>query len=506
MRRSVVQLTECSSLIDLHLMSYGDNPRPRLSLNSELYFLSLVDVASIPLYLAVGPSLDVCVHSEATQQWIVDSLFPTGDDEVDPDHPEESWWCPASGQLERGILLKVTDRAPNGINAKQSITELLLYATVSRAPVAKVHLPTPIPSSPGPSGPTSNMEAMHMATDWKIYALPLSSQLLTQAAQTESPLVQESNEAHFLAPFAEDNTGTHKPPSKRKEVSSLFEDAAQHSKRLKRRGGDRVSKAMATFDIVPTSTRTVEQRKPANLTKDSSNPGPAGRSRLSRASSTVSTQSLEPPRPPSRPETFINGRSSLHRVESISSPRETSSVLDHDISIEQQNKSSLTRIVMAGMRVHGLQLRKKSNKVQGSGEVPVSDLETQIPGTPTEEESEYKLVYHQTFKAASFAFRLHMATTQITQEAMRDAVDRLLTLFCTNPLATGVFGATSSISTTSSRTVNPFDLPSASALIAGFPQDRSALLVEETSLDMPCQWGDKTRHASSINRLIESKR
>lgn len=478
-------------------MSHGDSPRPCLSVDSELNFLSLVDVASIPLYLAVGPSLDVCVHSEATQQWIVDSLFPTRDNEVDPDRSEEPRWLRASGQLERGILLKVTDRASNGINAKPNITELLLYATVSPAAGTKVHLPSPIPSSPGSSVLTSTTEATYMATVWKIHALPLSSQLLTHAARIESPLVPESNVAHFLAPFVGDDTNIHKPPCKRREISSLFEDAAQQSKRLKRRGGDRVSKAMANFDRVPTDTRTVEQLKSANLTKDTSNPWPVATGSLSRASSTVSTQSLELSRPPSRWETFINGkRSSLHRVESTSSPRETSSVLDYDMSIEQQNKSSLTRIVMAGMRVHGLQQRKKSNKLQASGEVSAGNLESHIVATSTEEESEYKLVYHQTFKAASFTFRLHMATMLITQEAMRDAVDRLLALFCTD--SDGF--ATSSMTAMGGQIVNPFDLPSASALIAGSPKDQSASTAEEEPLDVSCQSADI--YSSYLNRLI----
>lgn len=433
-------------------------------MDSELSFLSLVDVASIPLYLAVGPSLDVCVHSEATQQWIVDSLFPTRDNEIDPDRSEGPRGLHASGQLERGILLKVTDGACNGINVKPNITELLLYATVS------------IPSSPGSSVFTSNTEATHTATAWKIHALPLSSQLLTQAARVESPLAPESNVAHFLMPFAGDNTNIHKPPCKRREISSLFEDAAQQSKRLKRRGGDRVSKAMANFDRIPTDTRTVEQLKSANLTKDTSNPWPVVTGSLSRASSTVSTQSLELSRPPSRRETFVNGkRSSLHRVESTSLPRETSSVLDYDMSIEQQNKSSLTRIVMAGMRVHGLQQRKKSNKLQASGEVPAADLESHIVATSTEEESEYKLVYHQTFKAASFTFRLRMATMLITQEAMRDAVDRLLALFCTDSYGS----ATSSMTAMNGQTANPFDPPSASALTAGFPKDQCDSTAEK---------------------------
>jgi len=469
-------------------LNHGDNLRSCLSLNSKLCFLSLVDVASIPLYLAVGPSLDVCVHSEATQQWIVDSIIPTRDSKVDPDHLREPWWVRASGQLERGILLKVEDGSSKVVRGKTNITELLLYATMSSTLSAELSLPTPTPSSP-PAGSinASITEVGQTSTAWRIYALPLSSQLISRVIQLESPLVDDSNEARFLGPFAEENANDPKSPSKRKSISSLFEDAAQQSKRLKRRGGEGVSKAMATVDHFPSAYHTLDQLQTSNLTKDSSDPRPARRARLSRASSTVSAQSLEPSRPSSRREPFVNGkRSSMHRVESISSPQEYSCVSAYDCGIEQTNKSALTRIVMAGMRLHGLQQTKRSNKLYGSGEVPIEDLDTQLPSNLPEEDSEYKFVYHQTFKAAAFTFRLHMTTTFITQEAMRDVVDRVLALFCTDPIAADGFGDTTrSSAETSCKTRNPFDLPSASACVADFHPNKSVSSVGENFSDLP---------------------
>ena len=442
----------------------------------------MVDVAGVPLYLAVGPSLDVCVHSEATQQWLVDTIFPTRDSEIDPDHPREAWWVRASGQLERGILLKVEDESSRVIDGKPNITELLLYATVCSTLSAESSLPTPTPSSPpGGTVNASITEAIHTPMACRIYALPLSSHLFSRATHVESPLVDDSNEARFLGPLAEDNTNGSKSPSKRKKISSLFEDAAQQSKRLKRRGGEGVSKAMATFDCFPAAHHTLDQLQ------DSSIPRPARRARLSRASSTISTQSLEPSRPSSRREPFVNGkRSSLHRVESISLLRESSCVSDCDSRIEQTNKSALTRIVMAGMRLHGLQQRKRSNKPYGSGEVPTGDLDTQLPSNLPEEDIEYKFVYHQTFKAAAFTFRLHMTTTFIPQEMIRDVVDRLLALFCTDPIAADGFGGTTSSSAERrNKTKNPFDLPSASAYAADFNPDQIVSSVGENFSDLP---------------------
>ena len=437
--------------------------------------------------MVVGPSLDVCVHSEATQQWIVDSIFSASDGENDQDHTREPWRAPPCGQLERGILLHVEDGSSKSVEAKHNVTELLLYATVSSAPSAKIDLPTPTPSSPpSASRSISSEEILLTSAVCKIHALPLSWPFSNSAARIGSPLADDSNETRFLTPLAEDNT---KPPRKRQNVSSLFEDAAQQRKQRKRRGGEGVSQAMATLDMAPTTCHTIDQLQATNFIKDLADPKPAARASLSRASSIVSAQAVEPSRPPSRREAFVNSkRSALHRVESISSPRETFCISDPDSSIVQQNKSALTKIVMAGMRVHGLQQRKRSNKAQGSDELPGGNSEAQAPSTLPEEDSEYKFVYHQTFKAAFFTFRLHIATTLITQEAMRDIVDRLLAIFCTDPLRHDGFGGTTCRGTeTSSKTGNPFDLPSASAYIASSPPDRIAWLVEGNHQKAPRQ-------------------
>jgi hypothetical protein len=54
---------------------------------------------------------------------------------------------------------------------------------------------------------------------------------------------------------------------------------------------------------------------------------------------------------------------------------------------------------MAGMRLYGLQSRKKTERSQGSPIV----LDETAPGAISQDD-EYKLVYHQTYKGAVFAF------------------------------------------------------------------------------------------------------
>ncbi|KAI7092136.1 hypothetical protein KC356_g239 [Hortaea werneckii] len=57
-------------------------------------------------------------------------------------------------------------------------------------------------------------------------------------------------------------------------------------------------------------------------------------------------------------------------------------------------------------------------------------------------DEEFKLVYHQVYKGTQFAFRQHIeqSTLQPHADALREVVDRLLILFCTNPLENGRTG------------------------------------------------------------------
>jgi hypothetical protein len=54
-----------------------------------------------------------------------------------------------------------------------------------------------------------------------------------------------------------------------------------------------------------------------------------------------------------------------------------------------------------------------------------------------EQDEEYKLIYHQTYKAAVFAFRRNIQSTNLyaEPEKLRDTVDELLALFCGDPLS-----------------------------------------------------------------------
>lgn len=88
---------------------------------------------------------------------------------------------------------------------------------------------------------------------------------------------------------------------------------------------------------------------------------------------------------------------------------------------------SRTKIFMAGMRLFGFQSKKPG---------PVSQIRLDADlAVDDEAEDEHKLVYHQTYKAASFTFRKYFGIQVIEQEVMREVMDKFLTIFCSDLLA-----------------------------------------------------------------------
>ncbi|KAJ9622487.1 hypothetical protein H2203_006712 [Taxawa tesnikishii (nom. ined.)] len=55
-------------------------------------------------------------------------------------------------------------------------------------------------------------------------------------------------------------------------------------------------------------------------------------------------------------------------------------------------------------------------------------------------DDEYRLIYHQTYKGACFTFRTRMGEEPLQpwSDKVRETVDRLLALFCSDPFAQGL--------------------------------------------------------------------
>ena len=427
-----------------------------LAQSARLRVLSLVHVPSIPLYLVAGPCLDVSTDDSNTAGWLNEVLLGNQEYGSQYDALFEPRWEDLGRQSNEGVLLKV-EESDITIGVSQKITELLLYAAVeSKRPF----LPTPPTSSSPERGDQVADPSRPLRRPIKVYALPLSYDLLRQAAQSVNvvtPPLEGPPSAYFLPYELQPLPLAPNLEQKRQSISSRFDDATQKRRKLKGRGGESIAQAMAGIDgPAPRNSLSINVKSESKERPLQSATHSKGREALSRTSSMISTAASDYSRPLSRSESLAKGkRSSLHRVESAISPRDSPTFSESDDTIEAQNKAALIKIVMAGMRLYGLQQRKKKPGAPLATESPISSLHEFEP------EDEYKLVYHQTFKSASLTFRKQFSASLIPQEALRDVVDRLLSLFCTNPVESSSHGCDESFGfgTQGSELVGYFDLP-----------------------------------------------
>ena len=409
--------------------------------------------------------MEVSSENEATLRWLSEGLL-CQEDTNGQDTVSGSWWSYETAQSEYGMLLSVGHEETE-LRWGGNLTELLLYAAVKRN-VAE--LPTPLSSS-SPAPPEESYRTLlhgdHL--DVKVYALPLCSTIFDHVdkARLAGPPQEDlttSREAIFLPQNSDFSHLRQEAHQKRPSISSLFEDAKQKRRKLKGRGGESISKAMAEIDRPLT-----RHGLPSSLNQGESENTPMLQARkavkqsLSRSSSMTSVANPELPRPASRSGALSNGkRSSLHRVESAISPRNSPILCDEDGDYAQKNKAALTKVVMAGMRLHGFQQKKRLGKSSATEDRP--NTATSIgDATPFDAEDEFKLVYHQTFKAAMFAFRRHFNVQAISQGIMRDIVDRILGLFCSDPLLGSEIeeGGLTAFGIGSQKSAGAFDEPSA---------------------------------------------
>ncbi|KAL8867882.1 MAG: hypothetical protein Q9174_005372 [Haloplaca sp. 1 TL-2023] len=419
---------EQQSIQDLHF-THAHLSRLSLPQHASLRFLAIIEAASVPLYLAAGPSLDVWTDNGKSKERLHQCLI----DETEADHNggNIAWWARSGGQSEHGILVGVKDQSNETTANGLEITEVLIYAAHASPQSAPDSLPTP-PESSSPGHEVARAPKGDVGSSIRLYALPLSSKIF---GALEHPSIDPStaplpsaDHFHYLSlpyePFEQ------RPASgntrKRPKIETIFQDAAQARRQHKKQGGQGISKAMAGLDQMPKDTTSV--------TNEGSS---AKRAPLSRAATTgsfaplpLAKQATARPQSSRRmTQTSSRPQSSLRRVDSILSPSidESHSPIPEDTSteIEQQNKASLSRIIMTGMRMYGLQQQRKKSM---SG---ASAWDTQsLASTSTSGQDEYKAVYHQTFKAVAFAFRRCWKDSVVRQEKMRDTVDVFLEKFC----------------------------------------------------------------------------
>ena len=412
------------------------------------HVLSFVDTTALPLHLVAGPALEVFTESSHTENWLNDSLLRDVSESDEDAQPEVPWWSQNYGQPHIGILLRVTGEMKVSLNGLK-VTELLLYASIPRkSNLGASGIPTPPRSSSPPASidrpvdtPNHTLQTSH------VYALPLSSEhvhRLDEYLESHSPPLEDLTNGHtrFLPPLTEDRTQDCSGHRKRQRLDSLFAYATRHNKRSKRRGGESVVTAIANLDKTASEDQRSKDNAVSGCTDNSTEvstfvpdkPVPARMLGLSRSHSLGSVRDLEVTGPSSRGSVGAMKRSLLHRVASVATFESSSPAPESINGFEQQNKTALSRVVMAGMRMYGLQQKKKADYSMAAPELPSDTMPNpNLRAATTETEDEYKLIYYHTYKAASFALRKQMAVSGIGQEVMRDIVDQLLELFCTNP-------------------------------------------------------------------------
>ncbi|KAF2129071.1 hypothetical protein P153DRAFT_431873 [Dothidotthia symphoricarpi CBS 119687] len=385
-----------------------------LSPTAILRFLTTVDTVQIPLYLAAGPSLDVWTSDEATEAWFHTILLSTPVS-AGAGEATEWWTCPRS-QSPVGILVQVDSEGAH--TARPRVSEIVFYGTISAA----CH------------------DQSQRIPELRVHALPLSSDRLYQHVIPElshlSPADDVEVNAQFLTPPCE----LHKAPGSPKQKRDIFAEATMARRKARGTGGVAMA-ATAAVARQSESQGSYAHRKSLSIDSRASpfqdSRPPSAQGALSRPSS----------RPLSRSPSLSSDARPLSR-KGPSDPQVKRSNLSHVATVplqpeepttESKNKETLSRVVMAAMRMHGLQQRKKTVSRRASVG-PGAEESWQSNDEPAAEEAkdeEYKLIYHQTYKGAAFALRKHILEKPLhaQPDRLRDVVEQLLTIFLHDPLA-----------------------------------------------------------------------
>ncbi|KAK5695691.1 hypothetical protein LTR17_024469 [Elasticomyces elasticus] len=336
------------------------------------------------------------------------------------------WWESARPDSMLGVLAAVDYQTDRDRRHESAATEVLFYASKNEQPLN---------SNAGESRSSLPIEAERTGCaaqpSFALRAVCLCSTLQIQAPEPTPPtspdLAAQEPEAIFLLQLnsVAPEIINEPPVRKRKSVNDTFDEAAERRSKARRKGGEGVAAAAAIK--IESSMPPLRHRRTVSISDSQileSQPR-----RLSRSSSVASfgagTAGIA-----GEPEK----RSSLSRVQSISAvPTES--------DVETGNKALVSRMVMAGMRLHGLvqdKVRKPQISCETSGTGPVAESSE----NKVLKDEEYKLVYHQAFKATCFTYRSCIASKslQLHTTALRETVDKLLDLFCGNPLRSDLQG------------------------------------------------------------------
>ena len=408
--RSQLRLTSLD--ISLRNGHNNDNTIPK---STTLRFLSVVETCRIPLYLALGSPCLVSTPDSDTERWFSHMLLNKAHDS--PSSGRLDWWRSTLTDSTLGILVSVQHLNPNLNPGEPRATEILFYASHKADHVSRP--PTPPNSTPS-SGDIADEPDVRPFLE--INALLLSSDLFQQFRHCEqtppgSP-TDQACPASFLPPLqtAYDEIINEPPVRKRKTANDAFDEANERRKKARRKGGEGVVAAAA-----PKLENRIQ---------------PLQHRRSASTSQTVALQT----RPLSRSPSVASSRPATANRPSTLSKVESGEAFTEQCPIERKNKDIVSRIVMTGMRLHGLaQSKKRSMRGSSTAPSPVVDASFDDVESDRKNDEEYKVIYHQVLKGTCLAFRATIGheSLQPFSSQIRDVVDQLLVIFCTNPLANG---------------------------------------------------------------------
>jgi Sld7 C-terminal domain len=421
-----------------------------ISQNAELSFLSFVVPSRIPLYLVAGRGLDVWTDNEATESWFRNVFLNSPGQFANEGGESTAWWNTHRFQSDIGILLHVKGHFDSvnlnsEADAGPKITEVLLYGAISETSKAE-RLPTPLSlSSPTlPVAVSGSATTTAVVKQLRVHALLLSSEMVYSEAQADTSRMNAGDlttpkapfresgliDAQFLPPILRGKNHETQPLLKRRRDETLFEDAPEKSRKTSKSDNKTTSQAIAgsgpflnaeSESLVNTGENPVNfsrssregsiSTKPQNSDNRHNWLSRSGSPHLPDIAVSKGGKSAGQTQITRRRNTLNDTRRSLlstltdtpkgdgeHRV-SQTGILESLDLPETQKTIEIRNKEMLSRIVMAGMRIYGLQQQKKPNKLRGVSEGSIAtDSQAFL------EIDEYKLVYHQTFKGACFAF------------------------------------------------------------------------------------------------------
>lgn len=371
---------------------------------------------------------------EETERWFSSILL--GNDESS----NRTWWQNARTESPLGVLVAVdcspaTTKPGSATTSTPRVTELLFFAaTLPSAGAGQ-------PLTPPHSSPAEDDDIEKPSPQIRVCALPICSDLhLNEPTPPSSPGLRDQDpEARFLPSIisqpVEATEFINRPPvRKRKSANEVFDEATERQKKARRQGGGGVSAAAASLSRTEESQSFPKHRRSIS---NSQPVVPLQNRPLSRSSSVASV------RPGSVRETSVSSgakRSGLSRLQSVSD----APVKSEESPIEKSNKEFICKVVSAGMRLCGV-VQLKSRKSRANSIVPsiAEDVDIGEVELERKQADEFKLMYSHAYKGTCFAFRKYLADTPLQShtEALRATVDRLLAVFCNDPLTLDVEGA-----------------------------------------------------------------